>query len=189
MFQTPHRIQAGSQNKANLFSSNRFLIAAADLEQFTKSGKRCSLHGLHAPFDQRAVFILQRNDIRHRAQRHQFCILFPQGRFRITQFLQRLTDFKSHSHTGKPFKRVPAVSLFGIDNGISHRQYLRRTVMVRNNDVHPAGRFRHFPDAADPTVHRNDQRDSFLIQRLQRFLVQSVAFPFPFGNIGTDIRI
>ena len=61
--------------------------------------------------------------------------------------------------------------------------------MIRNNDIHPTGRFRHFPDAADPAIHRYDQRDTFLIQRLQRFPVQSVAFPFPFGNIGTDVRM
>ena len=189
VFQPPHRIQTRRKDETDFLSGDCFLGAAADLHQFTQSRKGSGLHGLHAPLDQGAVLILQRNDVRHRTQRHQFCILFPQGRIRIAQPLKRLADLKGHAHAGQPFKRISAVQLLGIDNGKSHGQNFRRAVMVGNNDIHPPGRFRHFLHAADTAVHRNDQRDAFLMKRLQRVPVQAVTLPFPFGDIGADIGI
>ena len=61
--------------------------------------------------------------------------------------------------------------------------------MVCNNNIHSPRRFRHFFYSADAAVYRNDQRNAFLIQILQCFIIQAVSFALPFGNIGRDIRL
>ncbi len=103
------------------------------------------------------------------------------------KLLQRLAEFKRHADAGQSFKRIRAIRLLGVYDGISRRQDFRRTVMVCDNNIHPPRRFRHFLHTTDTAVHRDDKGYAQIIQRLQRFTVKTVAFPFPFGNIGTDI--
>ena len=103
------------------------------------------------------------------------------------QFMQRLTQLEGHADPREPLKRVLTVRLTGIYNSIRCRQGLRRAMVICNNNIQPGRRRRYFLHTADPTVHRDHQCHAILIQRLQRFIVQAVAFALTPGDISLHI--
>ena len=105
----------------------------------------------------------------------------------MLHLMQRLTQLKSYAHAGKILKRISAVALMRINDRVSRRQNIRRRVMIGNDDLQPCRGSSHLVYAADTAVNCHQKRRTCFGQSRQRFVVQSVAFIFSFGDIRVDL--
>jgi hypothetical protein len=76
----------------------------------------------------------------------------------------------------------------GIHDGHGGRQFLIRLVMIGHDHIHAKlGGQGHFPVRCGPAVRGDEERNPLVMQPLDRFRIQSVAFPFSMGDVGPHI--
>ena len=101
---------------------------------------------------------------------------------------ERLHELQRDADAGKVFVRVRAVAPLRVDDRQRQRQLGVRLVVVGDDEVEaelarPARRL----GAPDAAIHRDDQRDAFRVQPLDRRRLQAVAVAQPLGDEVHDV--
>ncbi len=107
---------------------------------------------------QNTVFSLQRNQIRHRAQRDQ---IQKGGPFVLSK-PQRLQQFKSDTHTGQVLKGIGAARLFRVQHRRRRGKNMTRFVVICHDYIQPKPLgVSNFIYSRNTAIHRNHKARFF----------------------------
>ena len=176
----PARVDARPQRKADCAGGQLFAVLPGGFGQRLHAGARFLCNGFQPGLDQRAVFVRQRHNVRHGADRHDVKI----GLERV-HAAQRLHQLCRHAHARQIREGISAQPRID-DHAI--RQHGIRMVMVGHKHVQPQLSAKlHLFDRCHAAVHRHHQI-VFCSQLPHRVLVKAVAFLMPVGNVITGVQ-
>ena len=185
-------VQSRGEHEADVFAlQTRFLGELRQMQQPLHPQTGSAAKTRQTMMDQNPIFIDERHDIGHGADRRQsdgFQKKFTHRRadfFRIARPLaQGPSQFERHARAAESRERIRRSRQSRMHNRRGGGEPIAPFMMIRDDELEAqlASRFRR-PDAGDSAIDGDDQLRPALGERAQCIVVQTVSFVDPMGNV------
>ena len=186
------RVEPRPKAKADQFGRGGLLLVARNLQQRAQSRPARVQDRIKAVAHEDAVLARERHHVGHRAQRHQvqLCeqkllrLILAEGAF----LQQRVCELEGHANAAQSRRFVDTIDAVGIHQRHRRRQFTRRQMMIRHDDVDVQFvRAADFRDGTDARINGDDQVAAFCGDLFHPRQVHAIAVIDAMGN--DDLRI
>ena len=191
------RVEPRTDREGNVFAGERrLLVEARHVLERLDAGHRPMSQAIQPVPHQHAVFIHQRHDVGHRADRrephrpHQIVPHRLADALRLARPLaKRPGELQRDRRPAQTGERIRAARQAGMHDRRRARQPLARLVMIRDDQRQSTlgGRLG-FGDAGDAAVDGDDDLRPFERERPHRVVIESVAFVDAIGHVVVGVR-